>query len=235
MKKVEWWHDLQTDILEEDQVSHATVNRAVSVASCALRFTYKAGLHSVKCPEFDPLPEDECRQSFYSKDQVDKLAFIATDIFDRKELSEAIIFSAYTGARQGEFLRIKSTDIDLTTNVVFIGGSKHNQTKNRKGRPVPIHDKLKPIIKNRLSNNYLFGDDWNNKDQLYKAFKKVRKYVGFDETYCWHSLRHSFATWAGAVDHPRNIMAALGHSSVVTTLKYCKATDEGLHSMVSKL
>ena len=98
-----------------------------------------------------------------------------------------------------------------------------------------VPKELKPIIKNRLSNNYLFGDDWNNKDQLYKAFKKVRKYVGFDETYCWHSLRHSFATWAGAVDHPRNIMAALGHSSVVTTLKYCKATDEGLHSMIAKL
>ena len=104
-----WWHELMTDILNEDNVSNATVNRAVSVATHALKFTKKAGLHSVKCPEFDRLPEDECRQSWYTKEQVDRLAFLAVDIFDRKDLSDAILFAAYTGCRQGELLKIKST------------------------------------------------------------------------------------------------------------------------------
>ena len=230
-----WWHELMTDILNEDNVSNATVNRAVSVATHALKFTRKAGLHSVKCPEFDRLPEDECRQSWYTKEQVDRLAFLAEDIFNRKDLRDAILFAAYTGCRQGELLKIKSTDVDFSTNVVLIGGKKHSSTKNRKGRPVPINAKIKPIIENRLSNNYLFGDDWNNKDQLYTAFKKVRKLANLDETYCWHSLRHSFATWSGAVAHPRAIMEALGHRSINTTLQYCKVTDEALHNMVAAL
>ena len=230
-----WWHELMTDILNEDNVTHATVNRAVSVGTHALKFTRKAGLHSVKCPEFDRLPEDECRQSWYTKEQVDHLAFLSLDVFDRKDLRDAILFSAYTGCRQGELLKIKPTDVDFSTNVVLIGGKKRSSTKNRKGRPVPINDKIKPIIKNRLSNTYLFGDDWNNKDQLYNAFKKVRKLAGHDETYCWHSLRHSNATWLGAVTHPRTIMELLGHRSINTTLQYCKATDEAQHKAVSLL
>ena len=235
MGEVWWWHELMTDILNEDKVANATVNRAVSCGTHALKFTKKAGLHSVKCPEFDRLPEDECRQSWYSKEQVDRLAYLSVDVFDRKDLKDAILFSAYTGVRQGELLKIKSTDVDLSTNTVQIGGKKGNSTKNRKGRTIPLNDKIKPIVMNRLSNTYLFGDDWTNKDQLYKVFKKVRKLAGLDETYCWHSLRHSFATWAGEISHPRVIMETLGHRSINTTLQYCKVTDEAQHLMISKL
>tara|TARA_R100001443_G_C3342664_1_gene174857 strand:+ start:584 stop:1291 length:708 start_codon:yes stop_codon:yes gene_type:complete len=230
-----WWHELMNDILNEDKVAHATVNRAVSVGTHALKFTKASGLHSVRCPEFKRLKEEEARQSWFTKDQVDHLAFLAVDIFDREDLKDAILFSAYTGVRQGELLKLKSTDVNLSTNTVQIGGNKHNSTKNSKARHIPISEKIAPIIKNRLSNIYLFGDDWNNKDQLYGAFKKVRKLAGFDETYCWHSLRHSNATWLGAVDHPRNIMELLGHSSINTTLRYCKPTDDALHRAVSKL
>jgi len=230
-----WWHELMTDILNEDRVSHATVNRAVSVGTHALKFTKLAGLHSVRCPEFKRLKEEECRQSWFTKDQVDRLAFLAVDIFDREDLRDAILFSAYTGVRQGELLKIKSTDINLSTNTVQVGGKKTNSTKNSKARFIPIIKKIKPIIENRLSNTYLFGDDWNNKDQLYTAFKKVKRLANFDETYCWHSLRHSYATWLGAVDHPRTIMQMLGHSSINTTLHYCKATDDAIHLAASKL
>jgi len=235
MSETWWWHELMADILNEDKVSHATVNRAVSVGTHALKFTKQSGLHSVRCPEFKRLKEEEARQAWFTKDQVDHLAFLAVDIFQREDLKDAILFSAYTGVRQGELLRLKSTDVNLSTNTIQIGGNKHNSTKNSKGRHVPISDKIKPIIENRLSNIHLFGDDWNNKDQLYNAFKKVRKLAGFDETYCWHSLRHSNATWLGAVDHPRAIMELLGHSSINTTLRYCKPTDEALHRAVSKL
>jgi len=234
MGKGYWWTELQTDILDQDEVSNATVNRAVSVGTHALRFTYEKELHSVRPPKFEKLDEAEARQAWFTKDQVAKMAFIAIDIFNRKDLSEAIVFSAYTGLRQGEFLKLKPEDVHLDLNSLQVGQKKDRNGKST-GRFIPIHKSLIPIIESRMNNRYLFGDDWSNKDQLYGQFKKIRKYMGLDESYVWHSLRHSFCTWAGAVDHPRNIMAAAGHKSIDTTLRYCKATEEAVHAMVSKL
>ena len=81
----------------------------------------------------------------------------------------------------------------------------------------------------------MFGDEWLNKGQLYKQFVKCRKLVGIDESHVWHSFRHSFCTWSGAVDHPINIQAIAGHRNIKTTLKYCKATNPALHKLVAKL
>ena len=85
---------------------------------------------------------------------------------------------------------------------------------------------------NRLHQTYLFRDDWSNKDQLYAAFKKVRKQVGIAEDHVWHTLRHSFGTWLGETTHPRQIMALMGHANIETSLRYVKATDEATRSAV---
>lgn len=229
-----WWKELQNDILEKDEVCGATVNRAVSLASHALKFTYDLDLHSVKCPRFGRLNEGEARQSYFTKAQVDHLAFTAVDLWGRQDLADAMLFSAYTGVRQGELLMLTPSDVDFNLNVIWIGGRPNKQTKG-KSRQVPISERIKPILEKRMGLPRLFGSDWRNKDQLYKCYLKVRNHVGFDDSYVWHSFRHSFATWCGSVDHPRNIMAVMGHRHIETTLRYCKASDEAIHSMVSKL
>jgi len=71
---------------------------------------------------------------------------------------------------------------------------------------------------------YLFQGDWSNKDQLYRAFKKVRDFCGYGEDYVWHSLRHSFGTSLGETTHPRTIMELMGHADVETSLRYVTAT-----------
>ncbi|AGG54505.1 integrase [Cyanophage SS120-1] len=229
---------LQDDLISDYDISNARVNKIVSAATTALDYTCKLGLHSTRAPYFERLQEDESRQAWYTKDEVDKLAFIAVDLFDRQELADAILFSAYTGLRRGEFLRLRVQDVDLTTNVVWVGGRPETSTKTNSTRSVPINDKIKHLVLKRLElkkKGLLFGDEWLNKHQLYKQFMKVKKRAGFDEAYCWHSLRHSFCTWAGTVSHPRTIMAAAGHKSMDTTLKYCKAVDEEVHAMIAKL
>ena len=235
------WLELQNDLSREGEKSNATINRYLSCALHAVKFTYELGLHECKCPKVERLDESETstRQAWFTKDQVEKLAHFAVDIYDNQLLADAIIFSAYTGVRQGELLKAKVRDIDHESNVIWIGGRPDTRTKSGKERSVPLNKKLIPIIerqtKNREPNDLLFGDDFLSSDQLYKQFKKVRRLAGIDDDYVWHSLRHSFATWCGAVEHPRAVMAAMGHSSMETTLKYCKKYDKAVHAMVSKL
>jgi len=220
-----WWINVQNHILETEQIANGTINRTLSVCSKAMNFTLDCQLHETKCPKYPRLPEPESRMFYFPKEGVEKLKFYAVDIYNDQCLAEAIEFSAYTGLRQGELLKLKPEDIDWNLGCIWVGGKKH-PTKANNVRQVDIHPKLEEMIRNRLSNEYLFGDDWLNKDHLYRCFVKVRRLAGFNEDYVWHCLRHSYGTWLGEVTHPRQIMALMGHKNIETTLKYCKITDK---------
>ena len=233
------WIELQNDLLDDFDLSNGRVNKIVSAASHAMRYTFNLDLHSHKRPAFEELDVDESRQAYFTKEQVVQLCSVAVEIYSNQNLADAMNVAAYTGIRQGELLRVRIRDIDQENNVMWIGGRPETSTKNRTGRPIPLNIKIQPLIDKRLQtknpNGLLFGDEWLNKGQLYKQFVKCRKLIGLDQSYVWHSFRHSFCTWSGAVDHPRNIKAIAGHKSMDTTLKYCKVSNPALHNLVAKL
>ena len=233
MAKNSWWVQLQEELQEENpKWSSSTVNRVTSAASAVMRYTFKAQLHDIKPPEFDRLKEGKMRFTYFTKEQVDHMAFVAVDVFNREDLAHAILVSAYAGPRQGELLKLKSEDIDLAADVIWIGGKPKRETKGRNVRAVPIHPKIRSVLMSRLDRKFLFRDDWNNKDQLYGRFKKVRAHCGLGEDLVWHSLRHSFATWVGEHNHPRIAMDLCGHADINTTLRYMKATDEAAKAAI---
>ena len=190
-------------------------------------------------PPFEKGPSSSHRYTFFGKEEVEQLAFVAVDVFDRPDLADALVFSAYTGVRQGELLKLKVSDIDWMMRCVWVGGKAHLKTKGKDCRAIPITDRVEDLLRNRCEGSHpqatLFGRDWTNKDQLYGAFKKVRKQAGFNEDYVWHSLRHSFATWLGEVTHPRQIMELMGHKNIETTLRYCKPSDDAMRQAMNKL
>lgn len=229
------WIYLRTQLLENENITNATVNRALSVLSASIRFTYDAQLHSTKVPRLPKLEELKYRHQYFSKEEVKHLVATAVDVFNNQALADAIQFSAYTGLRQGELLALKNEDVDEDIGVIWVGGRSDAITKSGNVRQVPISDNLKPIIARRRSNYLLFGDDWNNKDHLYNHFKKLRYQCGIDNKKVWHSLRHSFATWLGESAHPRTIQGLLGHSKIETTLRYCQPTEKAKFEAISHL
>ena len=234
MGKVSWWHDFIAEMQEQNR-SSSTINRIISAGSTTMRWTLEAEQHNVIWPKVKRLPEGQHRMTYFSKEQVARLAFVAVDVFDRQDLADALVVSAYTGVRQGELLKLKAEDVDFTTNVLWVGGKPGRETKGRNVRPIPLHPQVEPVLRNRLDRSYLFQDDWTNKDQLYRLFVKVRKFCGYGEDYVWHSLRHSFGTWLGETTHPRTIMELMGHADVDTSLRYVKPTDAACKSAISSL
>ena len=232
MASAGWWMTLQAELLDQNR-SGGGVNRIISAGTTVMKYTRLAGLHEHDCPKFSRCDENEARIHWFKKEDVDKLAFTARDLYgDRwgNDMADAILVSAYTGVRQGELLKLRPDDYDPALDALIIGGKSWNMTKSGKVRQLKLNDKIRPIIKNRLEQSRLFSQDWNNKDQLYAAFKKVRRASEFSDDYVWHCLRHSFGTWVGAVTHPRTVMELLGHSTIEMSLKYCKASDEAARS-----
>jgi len=235
-----WWTQVISELREDHpQWTDSTLNRVITAGTTMVRFCRSEGLTTVDCAKPKKGQEGEHRFWWYSKEDVENLAFIAVDIFDRLALSEAIVFSAYTGVRQNELLQMRIEDIDWKMNNVWVGGLPTRVNKGKECRAVPIHDRIRDLLVRRTEGkaprDYLFGSEWTNKDALYRQFKRVRAQAGFEDCYTWHALRHSFATWLGEVSHPRQIMELCGHKDMTTTLRYCKPTDAAQRTAINAL
>ena len=219
--------------LEDEGKSDATINRVVSAVSTVLNhLAFDEKIASA--PKFRRREESEGRVFWYTKDEVKRLAFLSTDVFMRDDLRDIINFAAYTGMRQGEILKIRKKDIDLVDNKIHVGGVPTQKTKAKNWRAIPIHDSIMGNVIDRCSQSNrsdvrIFGDEWRDKDQLLRAFKKVLKLLPDHEEYVFHDLRHSYATWLAEAGVPiRSIMALCGHKRIETTLRYANATDAAL-------
>ena len=226
--------------LEDEGKSDATINRVVSAVSTVLNHCMFDGLINT-APRFRRRKESEGRVLWYTKDEVAKLAGLSTEVFMRDDLADIIRFAAYTGMRQGEILKIRAKDIDFESNRIHVGGVPSQATKAKNWRAIPIHDCIWEILHVRCSQStrkdvQLFGDEWRDKDQLLRAFKKVNKLIPKEDAYVFHTLRHSYATWLAEAGVPlRSIMALCGHKRIETTLRYAKATDAALTEAMASI
>ena len=185
LAKASWWMEFVADMKDEGR-NTSTINRIISAGRTVFETSREADLHTCTWPKVKRQKEGEARLTYFSKEDVQKMAYAATTIFDRPDLADAIVFSAYTGVRQGELLKLKVEDVDLERDLIWIGGKPGRITKASNVRSVFIHEQVKPILMNRLDRDYLFRDDWTNKDQLYGRFKKVRAHCGLPEDHVWH-------------------------------------------------
>ena len=152
--------------LEDEGKSDATINRVVSAVSTVLNHCAFDGLID-SAPKFRRRKESEGRVIWYSKDEVLSLSNLSTEVFDRQDLSDLILFAAYTGMRQGEILKLRPKDIDLGANLIHVGGVPTQLTKAKNWRAIPIHKRIKEMVTYRHSHasTLMFGNDWNNKEQ----------------------------------------------------------------------
>lgn len=215
--------------LEENGMSNATINRCISAISTVLNHCSCDDLCGPP-PKFKRRKETEGRILFFTKEDVNQMCHASVDVFNRMDLAEIIQVAAFTGMRQGELLKLKARDIDLSLNTIHVGGRPDVVTKAGNYRSIPIHERIASLLQQRLedvSPNVRAFDDWTTKDQLLRAFNKLRRYVGLPEGYCFHSLRHSFATWHAEAGTPmRTLMMLMGHKRIETTLRYAKVTNK---------
>ena len=223
--------------LEDEGKSDATINRVVSAVSTVLNHCAFDELIDTP-PRFRRRKESEGRIQFFTKQEVEQLYETAIKVFHRVDIADLTLIAAYTGARQGELLKLKHRDVDFSINTIHIGGLPDVKTKAANYRGVPIHERVHHILDQRcqsLANmDYVFGGDWSDKDQLLRAFKKLVKFINKDEAYVFHCLRHSFGTWCAEAGVPvRTIMDLMGHKRIETTLRYAKCTDRARSEALS--
>lgn len=147
----------------------------------------------------------------------------------------------YTGVRARELLNLRTTDVNLNSERIFI-----SEGKGRKDRYIPIHRKLKNILdsytreRKRLNktSEYFFTGVKSNSPLTYKDLSrlcgKISKAAGIKFTP--HALRHTAATeFLNQGLDIYKVSKMLGHSDIKTTTIYLHVATEKLQQDVNAL
>lgn len=156
-----------------------------------------------------PIPETN--RAPFTLEQVDALWKIKDDPW-----VDTVLIYIYTGFRLNELLGMKTEQVNIE-EWYFQGGIK---SASGKGRIVPIHDRIKPFVKDLVDqgNTYLFTFEGKKfiPNKYYECWNEVMKKIGADKTP--HEARHTFET---------NLDNAKGNRKCIDMLMGHKSKDVG--------
>lgn len=229
----------KTRLLEEG-VSAKTVNNRLTV----LRSCLAAAYEWLKLPGAPPktkwLKSPPAKTDYLSADECSLLLKNAEGV-----VHELILLALRTGMRQGEIRGLQWSAIDWKARTLTVRHTLCDYTKelgspkSNRERVIPLDQDLWAMLfrRNRAT-GYVFLDGDGvpfNEKRLARRLKAVRKKAGL-RPIGWHTLRHTFATHLAMAGAPPSIIQALlGHSSILTTMRYTHATASGLRSAIDLL
>lgn len=167
---------------------------------------------------------------------------------DIKKYVDVILIQCYSGWRPGELGLLELDNVDLE-NWTFIGGIK---TKAGKDRLVPIHTKIRPLIKKKyqeakaLGSKYLINctDSATHRDSLkltydkyQQRFTKIKNELNLNPNHRAHDGRKHFVTMAKKYNVDEYaIKYMVGHEiSDITEKVYTQRETEWLKSEIEKI
>ena len=125
------------------------------------------------------------------------------------------------------------SDVDFDFNVIHV-----HKTKNNTTRTVPINHQIKPLLERRVADaidDRVFFE-FDNKDTLLRQLKKVTAFIGLDENYLFHTLRHTFCTMLAGNGTPLHQVAeVMGHNDIKTTMRYAKVSAEAKQTAIQQM
>jgi site-specific recombinase XerD len=119
-------------------------------------------------------------------------------------------------------------------------GAGQFRTKNRRQRIVPLNDAAVSVLRRlpKVSENVFTNTEGRRLKEGYlsQCFTAVVGQAKLRKRICFHSLRHTFASWlvqAGAGIY--EVQKLLGYSSVAVTQVYSHLAPSELHAKVGKI
>jgi integrase len=202
--------------LEQGHLSKQSVAHVLSDCRCFLRWCHDAGLvDRVVVPrKFLPKIQERPPERL-SDEEVGKVVAV------REPFGFIARFLLSTGLRWGELARATTADVQGNSLVV-------HQTKSGKVRRVPLPEDIRREMVARVGKL----THTKHADSFNKTVRRLTDIEGFHV----HQLRHTFATrWIEDGGSLAALQAILGHSTVVTTQRYAKLSDDYVQREADRL
>lgn len=199
------------------------------------------------------------REDYLSADDVK----LIVDKAENDLIKDVIVFAYNTGMRLGEIVHLEWASVNLNKKIITVG-SERFVTKSKKVRYIPMNDTVYTLLDTRyrmldrntppnppesssgqapsrgeFKNKYVFGKTSSmhyTSDFFSKKFKEALRKTEIKTDYCFHSLRHGFASRLAQLGVPIiTISKLLGHSNISTTMIYSQVNLDDLRQGIEKL
>ena len=213
----------------------ATVNRELAILSGIFRMAVDYDeIMDNPCRKVQKLPENNQRTRHLSFDEEDRLFEKLRGT--REYLRPIVTVAIYAGPRRGELLKLQWSDVDFHLNTI-----NFKQTKSNKDRSVPMEpivgDALSELHESASGSEYVFVNPGTRTryTEVKKSIASACREAGIND-FRFHDLRHTFGTrLADAGVDVVKIKELMGHASIVTTMRYIHATDQGKRGAITVL
>jgi len=178
--------------------------------------------------DFPPQLREQTQARYFSVEQLRNLLSVIND----REFADLCLFSAYTGLRSGETVRLTWQDVDNPGGYLRIDSRQKNKTESR----IWINKSARSILdcqKKRSLHLKIFR--FNTTNWISQKFKSYARSAGLSWAR-FHDLRHTFGSHlAMAGENPQTIAELMRHKSLASTAIYMHLSPAHLRQASEKL
>ena len=160
-------------------------------------------------------------------------------------LRDIAVFAAATGLRQGEILHLPWEQVLTAQRLLLVESGEGFRTKAGRARTLPLGPAAIEVLGRRQELRetddaedlvFTFRGKPIRRDTLTHKFKASVRAAGLPEYLCFHSLRHTFASWlAQAGVSLYEIGTLLGHADPSTTKMYSHLRPQAMHPVLEAI
>jgi len=218
--------------------SNATVNRYLAALSHAFSVAVRewGWLDASPVRKVSRLKESRGRVRFLSKDERTRL-LKACRGSSQPLLYPLVVLALSTGARQGELLALRWSDVDLKRKVIRL-----EDTKNNERRALPLAGLAFELVSElskvrRIDSDLVFSSKRDGKKPFY--FRTVWLKALIDarvEDFRFHDLRHTAASYLAMNGATlAEIAEVLGHKTLAMVKRYAHLTEQHTSKVVARM
>lgn len=214
---------------QAEGVANSTVNRVLEVVRGLLRKACNEWEWIDRVPAVRMLPEPKKRVRWITRNEADRLVEALPS-----HLADIVLFSLETGLRRSNVTGLQWSQVDLVRRMAWI---HPDQAKARKAIPVPLSTVAVLTLRKQIGKHqtHVFTYKGNTITQVNtKTWRRALNEVGI-ESFRWHDLRHTWASWHIQEGTPQHILQELGGwSSPEMVQKYAHLSSEHLMQWVDQ-
>lgn len=200
-------------------------------SACTYFCIIKAALHQAFIDGYLPIdiaskvkniPEEESKREYLTLSELEQLAKTPCST---SQLREAALFSALTGLRHSDIMKLTWSEIidDTATNAYRIS---LKMKKTKRLVDMPISEQARLLCGSRREPHQRVFEDLTPPSWISRPLEKWVEAAGIEKHITFHCFRHTFATLqlANGTDI-YTVSKMLGHTNVRTTQIYTKLVD----------
>lgn len=220
---------ITTDVIERiieaklKEAGTTRCNRTTGIVRAILNKACKKWMWIDSTPYIRQFKENNERLRWLTKSEAERLA---DELHPHSRAM--MLFTLSTGLRASNVTGLEWSQVDMKNKVAWIHA---DQSKNGKPIRIPLNPDALDILSQQIGTHKSRVFAYKGKPIVQvstKAWRKALDRAGIED-FCWHGLRHTWASWHVQAGTPLNVLQELGGwSSYEMVLRYAHLAPEHL-------